>query len=267
MPTALATLLLDSGSLVLDIGVVVVLRWSWRALPIASGAVRDSFLTVLDWSPDATLTALDCRGPGGGSCSEGPTGEAGPMGRRPAEVANRAPVNLERTLQVALAVADDEGIEAVTMRRLARELGVEAASLYHHVNGKDQILDGLVDVVAAEIEPPTPSADWRDGHQPAGTQHARGPAPPPLGRELDGVKDEPGAGHSGAAGDRDPVLPRGRVLGPPGRPCDLGGRQLRARIRAARGQPALPRRVGAGSHDRGHHGDVSRPPSSHTSSR
>ena len=40
------------------------------------------------------------------------------------------------------------------MRRLARELGVEAASLYHHVNGKNQILDGLVDVVAAEIEPP-----------------------------------------------------------------------------------------------------------------
>ena len=83
------------------------------------------------------------------------------MGRRPTEVANRAPLNLERTLQVALAIADDEGLEAVTMRRLARELGVEAASLYHHVNGKNQILDGLVDVVAAEIEPPMPSADWR----------------------------------------------------------------------------------------------------------
>ena len=83
------------------------------------------------------------------------------MGRRPTEVANRAPLNLERTLQVALVVADDDGLEAVTMRRLARELGVEAASLYHHVNGKNQILDGLVEVVAAEIEPPTPSTDWR----------------------------------------------------------------------------------------------------------
>ena len=59
-------------------------------------------------------------------------------------------------------MADSEGIEAVTMRRLARELGVEAASLYHHVDGKDQILDGLVDVVAAEIELPKPSADWRE---------------------------------------------------------------------------------------------------------
>ena len=83
------------------------------------------------------------------------------MGRRPTEVANRAPVNRERTLEVALPVADGEGIDAVTMRRLARELGVEAASLYHHVEGKDQILDGLVDLVAAEIELPKPSVDWR----------------------------------------------------------------------------------------------------------
>lgn len=83
------------------------------------------------------------------------------MGRRPTEVANRAPLNLERTLQVALALADDEGLDAVTMRRLARELDVEAASLYHYVHGKSQILDGLVDVVAAEIEPPVPSTDWR----------------------------------------------------------------------------------------------------------
>src|SRR3954468_19522234 len=48
------------------------------------------------------------------------------------------------------------------MRRLARELGVEAASLYHHVRGKDEILDGLVDLVAAEIEVPAPSGDWRE---------------------------------------------------------------------------------------------------------
>jgi hypothetical protein len=63
---------------------------------------------------------------------------------------------------VALAVADSDGIEAVTMRRLARELGVEAASLYHHVSGKDQILDGLVDVVAAQIGVPKSGARWRE---------------------------------------------------------------------------------------------------------
>ena len=83
------------------------------------------------------------------------------MGRRPTAVANKAPLNLQRTLQVALVIADDEGLDAVTMRRLARELGVEAASLYHHVNGKSQILDALVDLVAAEIEAPIPSDDWR----------------------------------------------------------------------------------------------------------
>src|SRR3954469_16403986 len=83
------------------------------------------------------------------------------MGRRPAAVAKRAPVNLERALGVALSVADGEGIEAVTMRRLGRELGVEAASLYHHLRGKDEILDGLVDVVAGGGELPVPSADWR----------------------------------------------------------------------------------------------------------
>ena len=84
------------------------------------------------------------------------------MGRRTAEVANKAPLNRERTLSVALAVADAEGIEAVTMRRLARELGVEAASLYHHVRGKEEILDGLVDLVFAEIELPEPSGRWRE---------------------------------------------------------------------------------------------------------
>jgi AcrR family transcriptional regulator len=84
------------------------------------------------------------------------------MGRRPAAVASKAPVNRDRALERALAVADAEGIEAVTMRRLARELGVEAASLYHHVRGKGEILDGLVDLVAADIEVPAPSGDWRE---------------------------------------------------------------------------------------------------------
>ena len=83
------------------------------------------------------------------------------MGRRTDEAATRAPVNRDRAVECALAVADGEGIEAVTMRRLARELGVEAASLYHHVSGKDEILDGLVDLVSAEIELPSRTDGWR----------------------------------------------------------------------------------------------------------
>lgn len=83
------------------------------------------------------------------------------MGRRTGEMESRAPITRDRALVRAIAVADGEGIEAVTMRRLARELGVEAASLYHHVRGKDEILDGLVDMVAAEIELPSRTDGWR----------------------------------------------------------------------------------------------------------
>jgi len=84
------------------------------------------------------------------------------MGRRTGQAGTTPALTRERTLEVALAVADSEGIAAVSMRRLARELEVEAASLYHHVTNKDQILDGLVELVAAEIELPERTPDWRD---------------------------------------------------------------------------------------------------------
>ncbi|HZG94489.1 MAG TPA: TetR family transcriptional regulator, partial [Mycobacteriales bacterium] len=56
----------------------------------------------------------------------------------------RAPVTRERAVAAAVALADVEGLGALTMRRLAQELGVEAMSLYHHVANKDDILDGMV---------------------------------------------------------------------------------------------------------------------------
>jgi AcrR family transcriptional regulator len=66
-------------------------------------------------------------------------------------------------LEAAVRVADRGGVEAITMRRVAQELGVEAMSLYHHVPNKDAILDGVVDAVFAAIElPGTGHADWRD---------------------------------------------------------------------------------------------------------
>jgi AcrR family transcriptional regulator len=75
----------------------------------------------------------------------------------------RAPVALsrERVLEAALRVADAEGVDAVSMRRLGQELDVEAMSLYKHVAGKDDILDGLVDLVMAEVAPPDPTQPWR----------------------------------------------------------------------------------------------------------
>ncbi len=59
-------------------------------------------------------------------------------------------------------IADKQGLDALTMRNLAQALGVEAMSLYHHVKNKDDILDGLIEVVVSEIEVPTIGGDWRE---------------------------------------------------------------------------------------------------------
>jgi AcrR family transcriptional regulator len=64
-------------------------------------------------------------------------------------------------LVAALALADEGGIEALTMRRLGEQLEVEAMSLYNHVAGKDDILDGLVDLVFSEIAVPPDNEDWK----------------------------------------------------------------------------------------------------------
>jgi len=72
----------------------------------------------------------------------------------------RAPVTRDRALAAAVELADANGIGAVTMRRLAQALGVEAMSLYHHVSAKEDILNGMVDAVFAEVEVPQ-DTDWR----------------------------------------------------------------------------------------------------------
>ncbi len=73
----------------------------------------------------------------------------------------RAPVTRERVLQAAVDLADEGGIGAVSMRKLGQRLGVEAMALYRHVHDKDDLLDGLVEVVLAEIERPAPDHDWK----------------------------------------------------------------------------------------------------------
>ena len=71
------------------------------------------------------------------------------------------PLSRHRAFSTAVELADSEGLGSLTMRRLARELGVEAMSLYHHVANKDDILDGMVEQVFSEIDLPTESADWK----------------------------------------------------------------------------------------------------------
>ncbi|MDP9494809.1 MAG: TetR/AcrR family transcriptional regulator C-terminal domain-containing protein [Actinomycetota bacterium] len=63
----------------------------------------------------------------------------------------RIPLRKDRVLAAAIALADESGIESLTMRRLAHELGVEAMSLYYHVANKEEVLDGMVDVLLSEI--------------------------------------------------------------------------------------------------------------------
>jgi AcrR family transcriptional regulator len=73
----------------------------------------------------------------------------------------RLPLSRDRILRAAVELADDGGIESVTMRRLGQALGVEAMSLYHHVASKDDVLDGMVDVLVGDIAPPAQGSDWR----------------------------------------------------------------------------------------------------------
>jgi AcrR family transcriptional regulator len=77
------------------------------------------------------------------------------------ETKARTPLNRERVLKAALALADEGGVGALTMRNLGKALGVEAMSLYNHVAGKEDILGGLVDIVFNEIELPCDDGDWR----------------------------------------------------------------------------------------------------------
>ena len=72
----------------------------------------------------------------------------------------RLPLSRDRVVDAALRVMDAEGLEAVSMRRVARELGVEAMSLYHHIEDKDDLLDGLCSVVMREFRYPEDRSDW-----------------------------------------------------------------------------------------------------------
>src|SRR5918911_147 len=78
-----------------------------------------------------------------------------------ARAESRLPLSRDRILRTAIDLADESGIEAVTMRRLAQELGFEAMSLYNHVANKDDLLDGILDLVVGEIEVPGPGTGWR----------------------------------------------------------------------------------------------------------
>jgi AcrR family transcriptional regulator len=73
----------------------------------------------------------------------------------------RAPLNRDRVLRAAVVLADNAGIESLSMRQLAQELGVVPMAIYKHVTNKEELLDGVVDVVVGEIDPPIRGTDWK----------------------------------------------------------------------------------------------------------
>ena len=83
------------------------------------------------------------------------------MGRPAPTTETRAPLSRERVLETAVALADRHGLEWLSMRKLADELGVAAMSLYYYVPNKVELIDGMIDIVFGEIEPPSPELDWK----------------------------------------------------------------------------------------------------------
>jgi AcrR family transcriptional regulator len=81
------------------------------------------------------------------------------------KIANRKPLSSARVLQAAVALADEAGLEAFSMRGLAQELGVVPMALYKHVANKEELLDGMVDIVFSEIELPSGDLEWRSAMQ------------------------------------------------------------------------------------------------------
>ncbi len=73
----------------------------------------------------------------------------------------RIPLSRERVLNTALKLADQGGLESLSMRKLGQELGVEAMAVYYHLANKDEVLDGIVDLVFGEIDLPVAGADWK----------------------------------------------------------------------------------------------------------
>jgi AcrR family transcriptional regulator len=85
----------------------------------------------------------------------------------------RVPLTRERVLHAAVALADESGSESLSMRKLGEAVGVEAMSLYHHVANKEDLLDGMIDVVFGEIDLPAGGDDWKTAMRQRGVSARR----------------------------------------------------------------------------------------------
>jgi AcrR family transcriptional regulator len=83
------------------------------------------------------------------------------VGQTEPSTETRAPLSRERVLETAVELADRHGLEWLSMRKLADEIGVAAMTLYYYVPNKTELIDGMIDIVFSEIEPPSPEVDWK----------------------------------------------------------------------------------------------------------
>src|ERR671914_2041384 len=83
------------------------------------------------------------------------------MSRAEPAIETRAPLSRERVLETAVALADRHGLEWLSMRKLADALGAGAMSLYYYVPNRVSLVDGMIDIVFSEIEPPSLEDDWK----------------------------------------------------------------------------------------------------------
>ena len=125
--------------------------------------------------------------------------------------APRTPLTRERVLRAAVAFADANGIGTLSMRKLGEALGVEAMSLYNHVANKDQLLDGMVDLVFSEIDLPDVGADWKTAMRRPGGVRPPGAGTAPVGDQSDVDADLTRPRHA-AAPRRRHREPSGRWL-------------------------------------------------------
>ena len=80
--------------------------------------------------------------------------------QKTAQTERRAPLTRERILEAGVALADRGGLDNLSMRKLGQELAVDAMAIYRHIKGKDDLLDGVAEVVIGEIERPSAGGDW-----------------------------------------------------------------------------------------------------------
>ena len=161
----------------------------------------------------------------------------------------RAPLTRDRVLRAALELADEGGTAALTMQRIGRRLGVEAMSLYRHVRNKDDILDGIVDLVFAEVERPADRSNWRTVLRAQSISTRAALRRHPWAIALMESRMTPGPANLRTHEDTITVLLDAGCSAVMAIARLQPRRQLRARVRAPGGEPPVQQRRGVVSDD------------------